>query len=145
LARGKKRGTVRRSTCDALFSKLIRERDDYTCQICGENFRDNPGFLDCSHHIGRARGSTRFYPDNASSKCRDCHNDLDRRPLDHYEWVRDTLGYTRWESLRGLGRLKTRRTGKDFAEMAKTMRAQIKSLESRREAGEKGVLCLESP
>lgn len=66
--------TLRRA--DKVFSNFIRERDDWTCQLCdgwhgeGSGQRRN---LHCSHFWGRARKSTRFDPDNCIAACYSCH------------------------------------------------------------------------
>ena len=130
----------RQGTLDGLFSRLVRERDDYTCQICQVNFRDNKGYLDCSHHVGRSKGNTRWYPDNASSKCRECHGKMDRNPLEHIEWVRERLGDDRYNGLRSMARAIFKMTDKDRKDLAQAMREDIKKLESRRAMGEVGPL-----
>jgi len=62
---------------DILFSKYIRQSDDWRCLACGENSRDYSGNkrgLHCSHYWGRGHENTRFDPENCISLCWYHHN-----------------------------------------------------------------------
>ena len=69
---------VKTRVTDKLFSRYIRERDNWTCQYCGRVYRpDNARNLGCSHYFGRARESVRFDEDNAVALCTlPCHAEL---------------------------------------------------------------------
>jgi hypothetical protein len=62
---------------DALFSKLIRHRDQ-RCRRCGTFER-----LQCAHLITRSYKSIRIDPDNAIALCQGCHVFFTHRPI---EW-----------------------------------------------------------
>ncbi|MDA0989077.1 MAG: hypothetical protein O2783_08185 [Chloroflexi bacterium] len=130
----------KRATIDALFSQVIRERDNYTCRICFGNFRHDPGRLDCAHSIGRSRGSVRWDMDNAFALCRRCHNDIDQRPLDHIEFVRKELGEERYEALKVKARELLKMTDRDRIELAAHFRETLKAYRVRRANGEIGRL-----
>lgn len=58
---------------DVLFSKLIRERDNWTCQFCGTEYTPPTSGLQCSHFWGRGHKATRWDPDNCDALCYGCH------------------------------------------------------------------------
>lgn len=61
-----------RST-DTLFSKIVRTRDGWKCQRCGNQFTPPTSGLHCSHYFGRGRENTRFDLDNCIALCYGCH------------------------------------------------------------------------
>lgn len=135
-----KRKRPKEATLDALFSQVVRERDDYKCRVCHKDFRHDPGRLHCSHHIGRARRVVRFDLDNASSKCADCHRRLDLNPLEHAEWVKQELGEERYEDLKERANGLWKATDADRRDLAKELREQLKAYRERRAQGERGRL-----
>lgn len=59
---------------DTLFSKIVRTRDDWTCQRCGHKYEPNCGAsLHCSHYYSRGKENTRFDLDNCIALCYGCH------------------------------------------------------------------------
>ena len=58
----------------SVWSKMVKERDNYTCQICG----DNKGGKLNSHHINawNAFPEQRFDLDNGVTLCVDCHKEF---------------------------------------------------------------------
>jgi len=60
---------------DRLFTRLIRERDNYTCRRCGRVYpEDNCQNLGVSHFWGRGRENTRFDSENCDALCTlPCH------------------------------------------------------------------------
>lgn len=58
---------------DAIFSKVIRSRDAWTCQRCGKYHKPPTNALHCSHYWGRTRDATRFCEDNCVALCYGCH------------------------------------------------------------------------
>lgn len=77
---------------DDLFSKLVRERSDYSCDYCNRNFRHEPGQLHCSHLFGRARQAVRIYPLNSFSHCFECHPYFEQRPDFFKKWAVHQMG-----------------------------------------------------
>ena len=122
---------IKAVTITGIWSKLVRELDDYTCQVCHKSFRHDPGFLDASHHIPRAHGATKWELDNGSSKCRKCHGEMDRQPLEHIEWIKNRLGEERYEALRMKGTQPMKMTDKDRRELAASLRKQLKEAQER--------------
>ena len=59
---------------DTLFSRIVRSRDNWTCQRCGRKYDPNCGAaLQCSHYYGRGRENTRFDLENCDALCYGCH------------------------------------------------------------------------
>ena len=70
------RWKVKLRKSDTLFSHYIREKNNWTCQICGKycGENNNLGKLEASHFYGRGRENTRMDEDNVVSLCFRCHN-----------------------------------------------------------------------
>ena len=83
---------IRRKKLDVIFSKLVRERANYTCQACCVNKRHEPGTLDCAHIMSRRSVSLRWHPKNAVALCRGCHMFYTDHPFDWNDWCIDNLG-----------------------------------------------------
>ena len=64
---------IGRRLADRLFSKIIRQRDHYTCVRCHTVHASNSKGLHVSHYFSRAREETRFDFRNADSLCLACH------------------------------------------------------------------------
>ena len=76
-------GKIKISKQDRLFSKYIRERDNWTCQACNKTFERNTGLLDNSHFMGRRFYATRFDEDNCKALCKSCHLTIGEDPVKH--------------------------------------------------------------
>ena len=124
----------------SLCSQVVRERDNWTCQNCGIDYRHDTGRLDASHHIPRTKGIVKYDLDNLIALCRTCHGEMDTHPFHHHDWIKSKIGEERYEGLkaRSVGLLKM--TDADTRELAATLRGHLKSLRARRAAGEIGVL-----
>lgn len=133
-----KRKRPKEATLDALFSQVVKERDDYKCQVCFIDLRHEPGGLHCSHHIGRARRVVRFDMDNASAKCASCHREMDLNPLKHAEWIKQWLGEPRYESLKERANGLWKATDKDRRDLSASLRERLKDYRARRARGETG-------
>ncbi len=65
---------IRITKLDSLFSKKIRERDNWTCVRCKAYHAPPTSALHCSHYWGRAAKSVRYDPLNADALCYGCHS-----------------------------------------------------------------------
>ena len=81
---------LRLKKLDIVFSKLIRERNNYICQACCVNQRED--LLDCAHILGRRVVALRWHPKNATALCRSCHMFYTEHPFDWRDWCVDQLG-----------------------------------------------------
>jgi hypothetical protein len=59
-----------RKLIDKKFSLLVRERDGWTCVLCGESYRP---VLSAGHLFSRGADSTRFDPLNVFCQCGACN------------------------------------------------------------------------
>jgi 5-methylcytosine-specific restriction endonuclease McrA len=69
---------------DALFSRYIRTRDNWTCQRCSKQYTQNTQGLHNSHFFGRTRKSVRFDEDNCIALCFGCHQIWDKEDHESY-------------------------------------------------------------
>lgn len=87
-------------TADRVFSKYIRERDDWTCQKCGNKYEKGSRGLQNSHYFGRGRWTTRYDEDNCDALCHGCHRFWEKTDREAYrEHMVDKLGEERYEKL----------------------------------------------
>lgn len=137
--------TIKNATIDTNFSKLIRERDDYICQMpeckfC-ENYSLRSGGAECSHYRGRRYLAGRWHPDNCITLCHPAHAEIDQGPQAlHVRLMIHVLGEARHDML--VERLQ--RTFKypqwERIEMHQHYTAQLRHLERLRSEGQTGVL-----
>lgn len=90
---------MKRSAEDRKFSLMIRERDGWTCQRCGQSYVPPTQALHCAHMFSRGKLSTRFDPENAKALCYGCHRYLDQRPVVKRDWFEMKLGIERFAAL----------------------------------------------
>ena len=94
---------MRRTKQDAVFSDLVRERANWTCEVCGKYYPEGSrGGLECSHFYSRSRNSTRLHPLNAAAQCTHCHFQLGGDPVLFTEWINQHLKKGEPEYLRFL-------------------------------------------
>ncbi len=101
---------IRRTAQDIKFSKMIRERDDWTCQRCGSVHLPNSRGLHCAHCFTRRCGActskspkphtcTRHDPDNALALDYGCHQFVDSHPDEKERLFREKLGDEAYDEL----------------------------------------------
>jgi hypothetical protein len=129
---------------DAVFSKCVRERTDYTCERCHKQYDRSSTGLHNSHYHGRANRSTRWDKVNCFSICYSCHIFLGANPYEHTQFVKSLIGDGAHELL--LERKNSTILGKIFAKddkaglIAKHYRAELKALQQKRADGETGYI-----
>jgi 5-methylcytosine-specific restriction endonuclease McrA len=82
---------IKTRKADQVFSKWIKQRDNYTCQRCKKANQDPRG-LHCAHFITRRNESTRFDPDNACALDYGCHSFFHQHPDEHRKFMEERLG-----------------------------------------------------
>ena len=90
---------IKRTAADAVFSRQIRDRDNWTCQRCGAIYAAPTRALHCAHMYTRRIVATRFDPDNAVAACYGCHQYLDSHPYEKLRFFRDRLGVPAFDAL----------------------------------------------
>jgi len=84
---------MKRDKYDALFSNMVRERDNWTCQKCNKYYPEgNRQGLHCSHIFSRRHRATRWEPYNAVAHCFACHQYLGGNPVVFEQWARGYMG-----------------------------------------------------
>lgn len=102
---------MKRDAEDRRFSKMIRERDRYTCQRCGNVYPPTSRGLHSAHMFSRGKISTRFDPENACALDYGCHRWLDTHPALKEQFFRERLGDERFEALQ----VRSNRSGRGAA------------------------------
>lgn len=95
---------IRLSGYDKKWSKLIRQRDDYTCQYCGKQSQ----YVNAHHVKGRRIKSLRFCLENGISLCFGCHKTNSKfsahaTPEAFKRWIKKRYSL-RWEIINRLAR-----------------------------------------
>ena len=132
---------IKRTPLDAVFSDLVRERADWTCEVCGKEFPDRKGAgLHASHYFGRRGASTRHHGDNVWSHCFGCHQKLGANPHEFRSWVYKQLGESRYDDLVLRANSVCKRTKAERKEMLAHFKAQLEYIRKRRKEGETGLI-----
>lgn len=93
---------IKRTREDILFSKIIRKRDNYTCQRCKKQHATNSKGLGASHFYKRAYKWVRHYLDNADALCTACHHRFEGPSEEAIEFKLNQLGNKRFKKLKEL-------------------------------------------
>lgn len=81
---------------DGLWRDIIRERDNFKCQICGSKIR-----IQAHHIFTRSAKNTRFDIDNGVLLCGGHHKFLaHQKPEDFRDWVIAWMGPEEYNALR---------------------------------------------
>ena len=132
---------------DKVFSKLIRLRNDYICEVCGVDYSATPGMMDCSHYIGRANTHTRWFSENASAHCKKDHLNFTHRYWEHQTWFRDKIGQgvedRLFERIAEREKMMLKYTVNDLQDMLAHFDEQYSIMKSKRDSGIKGYLNFE--
>lgn len=131
---------TRRSKFDILFSKLVRERAGWTCEVCGKRFEENAANLHCSHFFSRRKQSTRFDPQNCASHCFTCHQSLGENPWEFANWIRKHLGNEEAKALKVKAETILKRSKKDKQELYEKMKSEHARMLNERASGVEGRL-----
>lgn len=90
---------IKRDAADHWFSKCVRERTNYVCEVCLKPYDRSSTGLHCSHYFGRANKSVRWHGDNAFAHCYGCHQKMGSNPHDFTRWAEKILGQGRYDLL----------------------------------------------
>lgn len=135
------------TAADRWYSRCVRERSNWTCELCGTEYPDGRAKgacqgLDCSHYVSRGNWSVRFDSSNAFAHCVSCHFRFSgdaQLQIDEYKRV---FGQGQHERLRerkndtSLGRSNR----KEVKEIAKHYKKEYELMRSARAKGAAGRL-----
>ncbi len=112
---------IRMTTWDTKWSRLVRDRDEDTCQVCG-----NYGHVNAHHVETRSIKSLRFEPLNGISLCFQCHTanhkfSAHKTPEAFKRWFKKRYSL-RWGLIQAKKRkyMSERDAVKEFQELLKT-------------------------
>ncbi len=118
---------IRRKKADIIFSKLVRDRSNWTCEHCHVDKSCEPETFDCCHIMGRRSVGLRWHPDNAIGMCRKCHIWFTGHPFDWSDFCKDKFGEDRIAELRLISNRPVKWTPKVREEIYKWMKSQDKN------------------
>ena len=117
---------------DQAFSKLIRARAKWRCEMCGTQYEEGSQGLHCSHFHGRANWSVRFDPNNCEAACMGCHMKCEGNPHEFTNRWMKKLGKGAYEILlerkNDISLAKLYRKTKGKGEIAKHFRDQLQAV-----------------
>lgn len=125
---------------DRIFSKVVRESADYTCQHCHTNNRHDTRLAHCAHIHTRKHRATRWHRLGAICLCASCHRRFTDFPVEWEGFVRKTMGDANYDDIRLLANSIRKYTKPEKQEMLEHYRAQHKYLERRRREGTTGFI-----
>lgn len=129
---------LKRDKFDTVFSNLVRERADWTCDYCGRTFHHEKQKLHCSHFKSRRHKSTRYHPYNAFSHCIGCHRQLGEDPYEFTRHAEITYGEMTIDRVAHLAALSMRLKPWQMDEIYQHMKSELKRMTSLREQGVTG-------
>lgn len=136
--------SVKRDKYDAIFSDIIRERVDYTCEHCGTFVPTGERqACHCAHIHGRKHQATRYDPDNAVCLCAKCHYWFTDHPTEFTYWLHQHLGDGHMEILREKVRAIKKWIKGEKDEMRQHYRKELERMRERRSNGEIGRIDFE--
>ena len=137
---------IKRDKIDDLFSKCVRERASWTCEVCGKYYPEgNRQGLHCSHFYSRRYKGLRYHPLNAAAHCFACHQKLGGNPIDFNAWIEGHLGKVKTEALRVMSSAICKLTKADREDIYQNLKASLERMNFERAAGDQGRLEFESP
>jgi hypothetical protein len=94
---------------DRKFSKMIRTRDNWTCQRCSKQYQPPTNALHCAHNFTRRTKATRFNEFNALALCYGCHQYIDSHAQAKETLFRDQFGDAAYDEVAALAHEKRNR------------------------------------
>lgn len=91
---------MKRTADDRRWSRAIRERDGFRCQLCGAVHSESSTGLHAAHIFSRGIKRTRLDLENGIALCYACHVRADGNPALKEELARKLLGDERYDALR---------------------------------------------
>lgn len=134
-----KRARGIRGKLDQVFSELVRERSNWTCEYSGKQFTNgNRMGIHCSHLFSRRHLATRWHPDNAFAHSYSAHSYLGGNPVIFVSWAESQLGSGRLEMLRERHNMTMRYREKDLREMLAHYQLALVGMKAQRADGVAG-------
>ena len=119
---------IKRDKRDAIFSLLIRERANWSCQRCNRQFERGAANLHCSHLFGRRHRAARWASWGAVAHCAACHFYLTEHPLEFAAWVNGHFTPSKAEIYRRRSKIIANFSKRDLESIYKHLKAEHKSI-----------------
>ena len=130
---------IKRTKYDAVFSDLVRERVNYTCEHSGIYIPEGERqACHCAHIHGRKNQSTRYDPDNAVCLSAKSHYYFTDHPTEFTYWLEEYLGEGHLDLLREKARQIKKWYKGEKDEMYKHYKAELKEMRRKRADGDTG-------
>lgn len=137
---------MKRDKIDDTFSKLVRERAEWTCECCGKEYPEGQRQgLHCSHFYSRRHKATRWSPMNAAAHCFSCHQKLGGNPVEFSAWIEKHIGSGALEILRERAHSICKLTKADKEDIYKHLKSEYKRMMALRADGVVGRIEFEDP
>lgn len=86
-------GRIKIRQSDKYYSKYLRKKMKYQCEVCGRVHEENSMNLGVSHFNGRANEATRFFDPNCDVLCNiPCHRYFEEHKTEYETWKKKKLG-----------------------------------------------------
>lgn len=132
---------MKRTAADKHFSNCIRAANDYICERCGKDCKEDKSKSHCSHNYKRNIRSIRFYKYNALCLCNCCHKWYEDEVIDSGIWINDYMGADVIEKLREARNTKRPITiQEEKKKIAKHYLSEHKRIKKLRDQGVKGYI-----
>ena len=127
---------MKRDKLDAIFSNMVRERVNWTCETCKKYYPEgHRQGLHCSHVFGRRAVATRWHPENAIAQCYHCHKMGEEDRKGFVEWVSKEMGRGRYERLRQIWHKPVKWSKKLREEIYRDYKKKYQVMEDERNGG----------
>lgn len=121
---------------DEVFSQLVRERANWTCEHSGRYFAEGERQgLHCSHLFSRRHLATRWHPDNAFAHSYRSHQELGGNPVLFARWASERLGDGRIQMMEERYRSVRKYTPRDLEEMLEHYTQELRAMRGKRAVG----------
>lgn len=137
---------IKRTKYDAIFSDLIRERANYTCERCYRYEPEGPGrqSIHCSHFKSRGNHAVRYEPSNGICLCASCHKLMGENPDLHTELYLQIFGEDVHQELIHKALRIMRRRKQDLEAMHRHYKSELALMKEARASGQEGRIEFEA-
>lgn len=128
---GKKKTSIKCpsvAVLDDLFSRYIRAKASFECQLHGYHEAPCSSQMQCSHIISRRFHSVRWDEGNAVCACAKAHRTQHDHPVASTQWLTGLLGEKHLEDLNKRWRDGRKPTAGEKVEIAAYLRGRLKEL-----------------
>lgn len=108
-----------------VFSKWVRERDNWTCYTCGKYGGVGTAYMHAGHFISRSANATLFSEDNVRAQCYYC-NIRARGNVKEFSYrLKNELGEKRFLALIELGHTTKQFTVQELKQLVETYKPKL--------------------